>query len=347
MTTPCCYIPTKGTSNPYSPSLMQECIVFNDYVAGIWPLPAKPRFTSLISALHLDIVMWQTAKPLSTKKYKINNARHNSFAASVVRGSPSAKIGQNLSPIFNSLDILPNSKKCRLPAYDGWLLGQTLAIRSFGKTWHITKSTSLKKSLGTLTTVGMSQKLINLYYKYQFCWAASGSRLNLNPGKVLDFSCALHCPLDRIFLLELMKLPLGQDLKRRGLLTSAKGSPAIRNLNGHLLPWSKLDCISTYYSLQMVLRRLAMMTWPKGCACLIGNPTGLKNTKISVGEAIRQSGESSPKFEEGLEINLDIDQLELPLIAPDWEDLIFGQNLTPFIETLPILSSPVGASTGR
>ena len=32
-------------------------------------------------------------------------------------------------------------------------------------------------------------------------------------------------------------------------------------------PWSKLDCLGTYYGFQLVLRRIAMSTWPKECGC--------------------------------------------------------------------------------
>jgi hypothetical protein len=72
--------------------------------------------------------------------------------------------------------------------------------------------------------------------------------------------------LDRILLDALKQFELGRWLKRTSLLRSAD-STLRQSSDGHFRPWSKLDCLRTYYGLQLMLRKIAMNTWPHGCAC--------------------------------------------------------------------------------
>jgi hypothetical protein len=149
-----------------------------------------------------------------------------------------------------------------------------------------------------LGTVGLVQKLINIYVKYEFCWQIVGKwQANPHPGcfapyapaiSPQDFLCALHAPIDRRVINEVLRLPIGQYLIRaHGLLRSG----LIRQSSDNSFqPWSKIDCLRTYYGFQLVFRRLAMATWPNVCACF-----GSGATMASCGKMFEKEFAGGPK----------------------------------------------------
>jgi hypothetical protein len=128
-----------------------------------------------------------------------------------------------------------------------------------------------------LTSVGMAQKLMNLYIKYRLCWQIIGEypalvpRVPAPPGALNPraFLCALHAPIDNIMLAQFLKLSIGKYLLERKLLrVTPDGRTEIFQSNPQpFVPWTKLDDLRSYYGLQLAFRRVAMKTWDLGCAC--------------------------------------------------------------------------------
>ena len=123
-----------------------------------------------------------------------------------------------------------------------------------------------------LATYGLAQKALNIYVKHIHCWdiagqfdGKAGHHIPYHvPPLTFDFICALHAPIDRNMIEALIRLPLGKFLIKRGLIDR----PAqLVQSNGTANPWSKLDCLRTYYGFELILRRLAMHSWPKQCGC--------------------------------------------------------------------------------
>jgi hypothetical protein len=226
----------------------------------------------LTSALHVDLKLWQPLRPLGGV-YVVNNIIGNALkAARSARNPLHPDIGQLIGydRIFfgnQGKNIIPPkpSDNCAILDYDRWLLTNIRDIRQ--------RAVALGHMGGThprpyfLTTVGMAQKVINIYVKYATCWATAGQYAGgalaapVDPLGIRNFICAPHCPLDRILINALLKTPVGEFLKGRELLEHGK----IRQANGQWKPWSKLDCPVAYYALQWFIRRIAMSTWPKGC----------------------------------------------------------------------------------
>ena len=192
---------------------------------------------------------WKAARPVLGKDTFRGHAASRAYVEKLVGSLP-------------GLTSLP----CVLGPYDRWILGQIDAVRKAGRT--------LSGGVGrasALSTVGMSQKILNVYWKYQACWHAGGT-WNAGAGAFVPSAnaagailCALHCPIDSILLRAIRdKLTLGCWLQKERLMDAGA---YLRQSDGSFSPWSKLECIRTYYGLQLMLRRIAMFTWPNGCPC--------------------------------------------------------------------------------
>ena len=168
--------------------------------------------------------------------------------------------------------------ECVLLEYDKWMLDTILFLRASGI--GCSKSIGQHKTFKptTLATVGLAQKLLNIYVKYLFCWGLTGRFIVLPiPGSftpsgpsnssplysLLHSTCAPHSPIDRILIKELKQLPLGRHMIKIGLLHAY--DQKLHETAGGYWPWSKLDCLRTYYGFQLIFRRLAINTWPPDC----------------------------------------------------------------------------------
>jgi hypothetical protein len=179
----------------------------------------------------------------------------------------------------------PRRSGCALVEYDQWILTQIKDLRRGGLRHagllHRWMPPGKPPELGT---IGLAQKLINIYVKYQFCWQIAGQWQNIPaPGHFVfpytppfnpqDFLCALHTPIDNVVIVSLVKkYSVGQYLKNKKLLRCYGNPPNEQSYirqssDNRWRPWSKLDCLRTYYGFQLVLRRIAMRTWPKECGC--------------------------------------------------------------------------------
>jgi hypothetical protein len=280
---PCCHIP--APENPAFPgSLIPDAELFAKYVGGatMQELGNQQPTSILTSALHLEIKLWRVNRGLPRNRYTINAQFHNSWRAmlavwlSPVNGdtfteNEKAQILQELS----SLKCPQKSQTCVLSIFDRWMLDKMIQLRENGRD-PIRQPIlpGVGDKVTALASFGLAQKLINIFLKYEICWQVAGQWVNGDWVPYNDpalrhlprYMCALHAPLDRILLDALKQFELGRWLKRTSLLRSAD-STLRQSSDGHFRPWSKLDCLRTYYGLQLMLRKIAMNTWPHGCAC--------------------------------------------------------------------------------
>jgi len=265
---PCCHLRPAG---PYSAGFAADAQRFSKYVGGGWPIPPLAPGGGLVSALHIDLKLWTTGKILA-RPYRANDAMGNSWKVARPQLTPDRFIGHPVerAAVEELVRLLPvmSSNPCALAPYDRWILEGIAAIRTAGRGLGEGGGTGKPT---TLSTVGMAQKILNVYWKYKACWHAGGT-WNAGAGAFVPSAnaagailCALHCPIDSILLRAIRdKLTLGRWLQERGLMDA---EAYLRQSDGSFSPWSKLDCMRAYYGLQLILRRIAMYTWPKGCAC--------------------------------------------------------------------------------
>ena len=273
---PCCHIPS--LEHPAFPAtLIPDAERFAKYVGGVplnrigEPLPARV----LTSALHLEMKLWE---PTKFDWYE-NDAQRNSWGVMMNRTTALHTeyprfVQQAQCHIFSKINPPESVTDCHLEEYDKWLLSTLIEFRSNGLAnadlgvW----TPNGKNKPPELGTMGLAQKLINIFVKYELCWQVAGQCVNAeqvayaNPHMphLPQYLCALHAPIDRILLKEINKLGLGKWLQEMKLL---KGENLIQSSDGSSRPWSKLDCLRTYYGLQLMLRQVAIDTWRKGCAC--------------------------------------------------------------------------------
>ena len=277
---PCCHIPMPA--KPVFPaSLVPDAQHFSQYVGNGSPEIIAARTTVLTSALHLEMKLWKPTR----FTYWENDAQRNSWAVMRVVMGKDTFSPREKCDIFDLICKLPSScvpSGCVLEQYDGWLLKTVLHLRVLGLDpirKPIPAGTS--RHVSALASVGRAQKLLNIFLKYELCWQMAGQWLpsGFHPYAPLQipnlpqFVCALHAPLDSIILKEIAGLPLGLWLRGRGL---QKPSGNIQQSDGNFRPWSKLDCLRTYYGFQLMLRRIAMANWPKGCACSASHDKAIK-----------------------------------------------------------------------
>ena len=288
---PCCHIP-----NPAQPAfpatLVPDAQRFSQYVGNGNPSGRAATTTILTSGLHLEMKLWPPTGQLPTPPHKINDAQHNSWQA--MSGRTTAPTGQfprflpqEKEKVFTSIEIPARPKACALLEYDRWLLEITFDLRRVGLAhagiavaWVPSGKTSKPPELAT---VGLSQKLLNIFIKYELSWQVTGvwrsaafaHYSDLQLPELRYFLCALHAPLDSIVLKGIANSRLGKWLQERGL--QKPNGDLLKSCTGSFRPWSKLDCLRTYYGLQLMLRRIAMETWPKGCACSASPDQAIKD----------------------------------------------------------------------
>ena len=299
---PCCHIPTPA--RPVFPAtLVPDAQCFSQYVGDGNPTGRAATTTILTSGLHLEMKLWPASGGLPLNKYIPNNARNNSWRAMQIRGCNNTFTPTEQNQLFNELLAglpIPSSRVCCLGDYDGWLLDNVIGFRAAGLQpgRNPVAAVANGSTPTTLASVGLAQKPINVFVKYELCWQVAGQWLRgifhpYAPLQIPDlpqFVCALHAPVDAILVEKLLALPVGLHLKRQGLLKSRKGSPLIQqSSDGNFRPWSKLDCLRTYYGLQLMLRRIAMATWPKGCACSASPDQAIKDCADWFNEKYRTS----------------------------------------------------------
>jgi len=306
---PCCHIPP-----PVPTSLVPDAERFSKYVGGaplavVGPAPAS---THLTSGLHLEMKLWEA----TNYTYQPNEAELNAWRVMSRRTTAPDRIfprhtEQQKNLIFSKIiNFSPISKNCNLSPFDECLLNLitqlqhgALVMHGIGG-WAPVPANPKPPELGT---IGLAQKLINIYFKYEICWQLAGQWIGggfiaYHPSipVLKNYLCALHAPIDRILLEEINNLPLGNYLRNNRLLRNGAN---LTQANGVPRPWSKLDCLRTYYGLQLILRRVAMNTWPQGCAC---NSLDRESAAASANRLTKECADwYNSKYGSGDEVNVD------------------------------------------
>jgi hypothetical protein len=270
---PCCHLPP-----PIPPSLVPDAERFSKYVGGA-PLGAigVPHASTLLtSGLNLEMKLWKpTNYTYQPNQHELNSWRVMSRRTTAPNRLFLRHTQKEKDLIFSKIiKIKPEFNKCNLIPFDDCLLKLIIQLRHDALArlgiglWEPVVPPQRPPEVGT---IGLAQKLINIYFKYEICWQFAGQwdagAFTVYTPKILflqNHLCALHAPIDSILLKEINKLPLGKYLRNKRILINGDN---LRQANGVNKPWSKLDCLRTYYGLQLILRRVAMNTWPKGCAC--------------------------------------------------------------------------------
>ena len=269
---PCCHIPSKARP-VFPPSLVTDAERFSLYVGAGNPVTPSVQATVLTSALHLEMKLWPPFGRLPHPPHNANHARNNSWTAMRLPYGINTFTRTERAVIFHGLNPLRGSRSCCLEEDDAWLMHQIIQQRKDGIQPHRNPVLSIAGNPTTLASLGRSQKLVNVFVKYELCCQVSGQWLAgaFNPGDLPwmpdlpQFLCALHAPIDSIVLRAIERLPLGSWLKKQ-TFQHANGN-LWQSSTGTFVPWSKLDSLRTYYGLQLILRRIAMQTWSQGCAC--------------------------------------------------------------------------------
>lgn len=274
---PCCHVPTP--LNPAFPdALIPDAQLFAKYVGGA-PLAAlgnPDAMGTLTSALHLEMKLWEPTK----FTWYINDSQRNAWGVMSNQTTAPANVFPRFVQrvqclVFSSFAIPPCADDCCLVAFDAWLLSKLVELRNQGLAHAglVVWNPDHHNKPPELGTFGLAQKLINIFLKYEACWQAFGQWVN---GQMVPYQppaipnlpgylCALHAPIDRILLDALGSLALGNWLKKAKLCNAT--SQLKQSSDGSFRPWSKLDCLRTYYGLQLMLRKIAMHTWQPCCAC--------------------------------------------------------------------------------
>jgi len=280
----------------------------------------------LTSALHFEMCLWNHPEPLAVPPFAIDDAFHNSWTAMSQMYAANTFTENEMTRIHEDIIKLPPktvATSCILGAFDKWILNLILSLRSEGQ--NLTRNPVLPQNPypSALASVGRAQKLVNLYLKIELCWQISGfkygcARPVLHRAMIphlLSYLCALHAPLDRSLLQKIVSLPLGAWLIDKYLM--GNNGDLVQSSDNVARPWSKLDCLRTYYGLQLMLRRVAMASWPAGCAC----SGAWGNGRDTIGKIC---GEIDPK--DGNK-------------GPDWLAAVFQLPENVILETLKALQS--------
>lgn len=268
------------TRTPASDALVDQvnadCQTFARYVADAgFQRPSVATQPEFGSALHVEMNLWLPDKPhLNRRKYHPNDAEHNAWQAMQQCGISNRFSDTEISRIFALIrDTFPKLQKdqCAITIFDNWhgQLLQTLRLCGLGQSNAI--GTDLNKKPTTLATLGLVQKVVNVYLKYAICWSSVGRYQagrfiphNLIPN-ILDFTCALHAPIDSILIKKLRQTPQGLAWINDGFLDCNRAW--LKQANGSFTPWSKLDCAETYQKFQDGLRSVTVIRSLRGSTC--------------------------------------------------------------------------------
>jgi hypothetical protein len=266
-------IPPTGA---YAAQLLADCQTFSRYVAdaGFVP-PTHAGAPALTSALHVEMHLWAPTSSYLPKKYKANAEELNTWRAMRQMLIVDTFSPVEIATVFASIrttfpTLLPG--QCARSVFDAWHSNLINSLRANGLAKPRAIGATVSSAPTTLATLGLAQKVVNIYLKYALCWEVAGryqnaafTRISLIPN-IRDFTCALHAPIDAILINKLRATKIGQEWIREGFLHRSMAS--ILQANGSWAPWTKLECPQAYMKFQEGFRLEAEKSWPKGCACV-------------------------------------------------------------------------------
>jgi hypothetical protein len=201
--------------------------------------------------------LWQVPNKPLPKFYHTNDAAYNAYvAASPVRlGTIERKpVWKASLPIVSMQPPIENGDSL-MSAFDQWWTHNLNTLMAYAKS-----AVSTSGRINALSNVGTAQKFLNIFLKYHFCWNVSGifpDGVKPYPW-VKKFACAFHAPIDSILLKNILRYPAVQQLNRESMRHF--GWPWIEH-GGYItdrscnkVTWTTLDCIDTYWDIQILLR---------------------------------------------------------------------------------------------
>jgi len=126
---PCCHV---GLTGPFANQFTSDAQRFSAYVGGAPNLPQGATGPELISALHVDLKLWQPARVPIGRPYRINDAFGNAWKAARPQRSPDPFAGHpsDRQWVENAVFDLPQPPAgCVLSVFDQWILDTIIQIR--------------------------------------------------------------------------------------------------------------------------------------------------------------------------------------------------------------------------
>ena len=244
------------TSDPFE-SFRSDCERFVLYGthAQEMPAPCHENALRVLSALHVEMKCWQAgSRPMNNRIYSAGNALHNAWTAMRVRGMSMAPDPGNLmSEAGEVLKFILTTAK----------FNSADPVRDWDEIFTMADFTLRRAAVSpvgnadptALSTLGMRQKVWSILVKYFVCWHFTQT---VTPSGNLELSVdwdryvhAFHAPLDRRILNALESLPVGAFLRK----FIQNGN--LRQTDGSLVPWSKLEDSATWWAYQRLMRRFA------------------------------------------------------------------------------------------
>lgn len=247
-------------------SQLEDAMDFSNFVAGNYRCPPYQNGNFITGSLHLEMKTGRTAVELPAR-YQPNDVEGNVWRAMANRATiPQGHNGTDedgKKAIYTKIrSALPKGEGCLHQDFDQQILSLILSLREQGLAAFPQWSAKPPWRPPELGTIGLAQRVINLYFGYELAWTLSGRPDNASgepPAEDMTwFTPYLHAPLHVAFLRSLEKLPLGQWLTQREFLRQGK---ILDGSDAKYHPWWKLDCLRTYYGHQILFRRVAMSTW--------------------------------------------------------------------------------------
>lgn len=232
------------------------------------PAPSKENSLRVLSALHVEMKCWQAgSRPMNTRIYSAGNALHNAWTAMRVRGMSMAPDPANLMTEAGEIlkFILSTAKFNSADPVRDWDEIFTMVDFTLRRA---AVSPAGNADPAALSTLGMRQKVWSILIKYFVCWHFTQTD---PPRGNLDLSVdwnryvhAFHAPLDRRILNAIESLPVGKFLRK----FIQNGN--MRQTDGSLVPWSKLEDSATWWAYQRLMRRFASVGFSQGQAPSLG-----------------------------------------------------------------------------
>ncbi len=250
----------------FAQSLLNDCRDYARHIAGKFrPRPATLT-NHLSSALHLEMKLSKPKAELPNR-YLPNDLEYNTWKAMANRTThmPDDEkiLKEAKDEIFHRIrNVLPSTENCEAHDFDRKILTLLSELRDQGLTYFPNWASKPPWRPPELGTIGLAQRLVNLYYEYELAWTLTlrpASAEQEHPSQDLyALFPHLHATLHVAFIKALEPLPLGRWLTKKEYMRTGK---FLNNSDGKYHSWWQTDCLRTYYGIQILLRRAAMTTW--------------------------------------------------------------------------------------
>ena len=247
-------------------SLQYDAWDFSRYVAGKYRARPSRLCKYLTSALHLELKLGRANLELPSR-YLPNEVEHNVWTAMSNRTTLIPESAKDLSSdkdsIFKQLrEASRNPSGYESKDYDLNHLKVLCELREKGLAYYPQWAEKPPWRPPAMGTIGLSQRLVNMFYQYEFCWDLTyrPSSVSSPPSSedMINWLPFLHAPLHVSFIGALEKLPLGFWLTQKEYIRKGKIRDSLEN---KFVTWWKMDSLRTYFGIQLLLRRIAMNTW--------------------------------------------------------------------------------------